>query len=259
MLSIDQYAHINKLATINANQKIYLSIGALLFVWLTRNLAVTIWTFVLMSFLIVYIARIPLRFYLMLLLAPASFCLLGVLSIALSFTTSSTLPSEVVLEATIFKLTIFIIERDLNRAIELFYTAFGTVTCLYSCILTTPMYEINHLLKKLKVPDIIIELMTLTYHFIFLFLDCMVKIYTAQQTRLGHQTFRNRYHSLSLLIAALFREIFYRHDQLVLAMKARNIDSFLIPTNFYKKKSTSKKLTWITVTYFSINLVLWLL
>lgn len=259
MLSIDQYAHTNKLAAINANQKIFLSIGALLSVWLTRNLAVTIWTLVLMSFLIVYIARIPLRYYLLLLLAPASFCLLGVLSIVISFTTSSTIPSEVIWYSSILNIKLFIVYSDLLQAVQLFYTAFGTVTCLYFCILTTPMYEINHLLKKMYIPDIIIELMALTYHFIFLFLDCMYKIYTAQQTRLGYQTLKSSFHSLALLIVALIREIFNRNEWMILAMKARNIESFLIPTAFYKKKLTSTKLTWMIITYFSMTLILWLL
>lgn len=259
MLSIDQYAHTNKLATINANQKIFLSFSALLCVWLTRNLAVTLWTFVLMSILIVYIAQIPFRYYLLLLAAPASFCLLGVFSIIVSFTTSPILPGEILWYTSIFNINLFILYSDLLQAAQLFYTAFGTVTCLYFCILTTPLYEINHLLKKLRVPDIIIELMTLTYHFIFIFLDCMNKIYTAQQTRLGYQTVKSSFFSLSLLIVALVREIFNRNEMMILAMKARNIDSFLIPTSFYKKKLPSTTLNWIIASYFSIAWILWLL
>ncbi|RHW39466.1 cobalt ECF transporter T component CbiQ [Lysinibacillus yapensis] len=256
MLSIDQYAHINKLASINANQKIVLSIGALLCVWLTRDFAVALWTFLLMSFLIVCIARIPFRYYLLLLLAPASFCLLGVLAVAISFTLASTLPSEAIWVTSIFQIKIFILSSNLLRAFQLFYTAFGMVACLYFCILTTPMYEINHFLKKLRIPDVIVELMTLTYHFIFIFLDCMQKIYIAQKTRLGYQTAKSSFLALSFLIAALAREIFKRNGQMILAMKARNIDSFLIPQVFYKKKAACKKLRWVMAMYTTITLLL---
>lgn len=258
MLSIDQYAHTNKLAEINANQKIIFSICALLCVWLTRNFSVSLWTFFFMSFQIVYKARIPLRYYLLLLFAPAGFCLLGVLSIVVSFTTVSTLPDGVVWSGSIYHIKVFIVYSSIIQALELIYNVFGTIACLYFCMLTTPMHEISHLLRRLHVPEILIELMTLTYHFIFIFLDCMQKIYTAQRNRLGYQSLKSSFVSTSLLMVALVREVFHRNDQMILAMKARNIETFLIPYAFYKKKAVSTKLLWITGTYFIVTLVLWI-
>lgn len=115
------------------------------------------------------------------------------------------------------------------------------------------MYEISPVLARLKVPTIIIELMELMYRFIFLFLQTITQLYTAQHARLGYRTYRSSFQSLSLLISALFRSIFVRYQALSYAMAARNIEQFIIPQAFSPTKYWDFKLTLIAVVYLIIG------
>lgn len=77
------------------------------------------------------------------------------------------------------------------------------------------------MLRKWHLPVLLIELMELTYRFIFTFFHSMQTIYLAQQARLGYHSPLQWLRSLSMLIAALFVEMFQRSRELNHAMQAR--------------------------------------
>lgn len=84
----------------------------------------------------------------------------------------------------------FILPSDILQAITIFCTAISATSCLYFLILTTPMFEISPVLSQLKVPTIVIELIELMYRFIFLFLQTVMQLYTAQHARLGYRSYK---------------------------------------------------------------------
>ncbi len=83
------------------------------------------------------------------------------------------------------------------------------------------MQAIFQVLRKLKVPQLLIEITEITYRFIFVFLETSLKIYQAQNSRLGYRTARLWLHSLSLLISSLFIQVFQRARELTIAMDSR--------------------------------------
>ncbi|WP_431029715.1 cobalt ECF transporter T component CbiQ [Lysinibacillus sp. LZ02] len=249
MIAIDQYAYINRLSHVPAAQKALLAIGALLTVTITRDIAIACWTIAVMSVLIVGMARIPVSVYSKLLIAPLGFSVTGVIAIVLSFSTAPAMPVDVIWYHSIGNWNIFIMASDVKRAITILFTASGAITSLYFLILTTPVYELSQLLQKLHVPAILIELIELTYRFIFLFLSCAQQLYTAQQARLGYTGIKVSFRSLSSLIVAMLHSLLVRNEQLTLAMHARTIDCFIVPMTFCEHKQWNKQMLWILVLY----------
>lgn len=86
MLKIDFIAGHNALLKIAASQKMTFSMGTLLLVTLLRNNSFSIWTLLFMSGVIIFHAKIPLKTYITLLLAPIGFVLAGIIAIVISIT-----------------------------------------------------------------------------------------------------------------------------------------------------------------------------
>lgn len=256
MLKIDFIASHNAIQKVAASQKMAFSFITLLFATLLRNNNYSVWTLFFMSGAIIFYAKIPWKTYIILLLAPIGFISAGMVAIVLSITFTQDVPTSVLWQGSLFTMQLFILPNDGIRAITIFCTSISATSCLYFLILTTPMYEISPVLARLKVPTIIIELIELMYRFIFLFLEMVAQIYTAQHARLGYRTYKKGFQSLSLLINALFRSIFFRYQAMSYAMTARNIEQFIIPQQFLIDKEWDQKLTWLAIIFIVVGIAI---
>ncbi|GAA4860859.1 cobalt ECF transporter T component CbiQ [Paenibacillus vulneris] len=88
-------------------------------------------------------------------------------------------------------------------------------------ILTTPMPELFQVMKKLRVPSLVLELMLITYRFLFLLLDTAHDMYTAQRARGGQQGFTGRLRDTALLIVRMFAKTMQRYQGLANGMVSR--------------------------------------
>lgn len=201
MLLIDHYAYNNKLASIHRGEKfaffaLTITIGLVLPSTIT-SLAIII----LMAGAVVFLAGIPWRFYLKLMLLPGSFLMIGVILVAISISREV---QDFLWAVKLGSYVVGISKQNLEHAINLFLRSLGAVSCLYFLSLTTPLTDIMAILKRLLVPTLVVELMVLIYRFIFTLLEVTLKIYTAQSSRLGYKNIRTSYASLSQLVLSLF-------------------------------------------------------
>ena len=256
MLNIDFLASHNAIQKVAASQKMTFSFIALLLVTLLRNNVLSIWALLIMSSVIIFYAKISWKSYVTLLIAPIGFVLVGMITIIISVTFSQPVPTTTLWHSTFLGIQLFILPNDVFRAITVFLTAISATSCLYFLIVTTPIYEISPVLAKLGVPAIIIELIELMYRFIFLFLQTVAQLFNAQHARLGYRSYQTGFHSLSMLISALFRSIFFRYQAMSYAMSARNIEQFIIPQHFLQEKSWDHKLTLIAGVFFVVSIAL---
>ncbi len=56
--------------------------------------------------------------------------------------------------------------------------------------MTTPLVDMVDLFRRVGVPVILIDVMTLMYRFIFVLLDSLDRMYVAQNSRLGYRSWR---------------------------------------------------------------------
>lgn len=236
MIPIDQYAYVNRLAMVHPLEKMAFSVVFLLFAITTKDVLISLITFFVMSVFILIAAKIPLKTYIKLLLLPGFFLLSSLVSILLSFTTTSELPSHVA-QWHIGNVTIFIGTASIDTAYHLFFSVLASVSCLYFLTLTTPITAITYAMRKLKIPTVFVDLCDLTYRFIFVFLTSMQRIYQAQHSRLGYQHKKQWLQSAGFLVTSMFKDVFKRAHELNNAMQSRCYDESISEPFYHYKTS----------------------
>lgn len=218
MLHLERYAYHNSLSGVHPGEKFLFSMSTLICCLMANSLLVSSLVIVIMTLAAVCKASVPLTYYFKLLLFPAAFLLLGTITIAVTFVPA---PSDLLLGVTLSSSNFGITTESLTTAAALLTRALASVTCLYFLSLTTPFAEIISVLRKLKCPELLLELMCLTYRYIFVLLDTAAKIYTSQAARLGYWGLTKTYSSLGCLAASLFIRSYRRSLDLYISLEAR--------------------------------------
>ena len=100
----------------------------------------------------------------------------------------------------------------------------AALTALLFLVLTTPLPNLITLLRRLKCPETLLELMVLCYRMLFVFSAALADTRSAQAARLGYSTPRLALRSLGSLAANLTIQIWQRASDLHVAAQARNND-----------------------------------
>ncbi|MBF0456682.1 MAG: cobalt ECF transporter T component CbiQ [Nitrospirae bacterium] len=192
----DRFAYSNALRDVHPVEKIVFAFSCMVISLISGSIPVHSLVLIIMSAVVLLIAGIPLRYYVGIMSKALAFVLFGCAAVAYGAV-------------------------DLNGAMLVFFRAAAAISCFYFLILTTPAADILYILKKIPIPSIIIELMGLTYRFIFVFMEIMQKTRTAQTSRLGYDGLKNSYRSMGVLIAGLFARMFRQVDSLNTALESR--------------------------------------
>lgn len=109
----------------------------------------------------------------------------------------------------------------------------AALAALLFLVMTTPLIDLIALLRRLKMPEVLLELMVVCYRMLFVFSEALHDTLTAQSARLGYATPRLALRSLGQLTAGLTLQIWSRAHDLHIAALARNADGplrFLEPS-----------------------------
>lgn len=194
---MDYIAHHNALTELNPYFKLFFTIIFLIFTLAMDNLIVDINVFILMSILILVLAKINYKSYLKFLSIPMAFVVLTCIFLIIFFGNG-----EIIYETGIFG--IVVTTDSLHYGVYTFFRVVGCLPCLGFLALTTPIAKILHCLACLKVPKIFIEIALLMYNTIFIFLDELDTMQKAQATRLGYHTTKSAFESLGAIGSTIF-------------------------------------------------------
>jgi cobalt/nickel transport system permease protein len=229
--TVDNYAHQNNLKGANIYFKVLFAILTMLMSLISTSPIIPIIIAVLMSFLIIFKAEIPWKFYLKFLSIPFIFGFLTFIFMAFFFGFGTPL-----WELNIFSLTVTV--DGFNLGFLVFSRIMGGFTCMAFLSLTTPMTELFSVLETFKIPKIALEIAMMMYRYIFLFLGEGINMYHAQQTRLGYHSFRSSYKSLGILASNLFIRTWIKGENAYLAMESRCYNGSLHINNYQNKIGT---------------------
>jgi cobalt/nickel transport system permease protein len=219
---LDGYAQANALREVDSRLKLVLGLGAILITLVSSSPWAPLFIAVTMAATTLFLARIPLRLYLSLLLIPLSFALFSV--IVVLFVTGGGTPL-LVIPAGVFPLTVT--TASANLALLLLARTFGGMCSLFFIALSTPMIEIFSTMHSLRLPGVLVDLSMLIYHFIFILIGEVIAIYNAQTIRHGYTSFRRSVCSLAMLGGVLFVRAWRQGEELITAMDARCYDGRL--------------------------------
>lgn len=161
-------------------------------------------------------AGVPLSRFVRVALPPLGFLLLGCLSLAYSLDLAA--DGGVALRW---------LPDGWAPAAQLGARSLGALTALLFLALTTPLIDLIALLRRLRLPEVLLELMVLCYRMLFVFSEALRDTRTAQAARLGYATPRLTLRSLGGLTASLAVQVWQRAHALHVAAQARNNDGAL--------------------------------
>ena len=220
---IEQSAYANRWRKVSPAAKALFALGGFVAAFVARTPHVAALIAVILAVTTLVGAAIPMGRYLRVALPALLFLALSCLSLALSLNLSNE-TGGVVLQLT---------PAGTNKVAEVGARSLAALTALLFLVLTTPLIDLIALLRRLKTPEVLLELMVLCYRMLFVFSEAMHDILTAQSARLGYASPRLALRSLGQLTANLTVQIWQRAHGLHIAAQARNNDGalrFIEPT-----------------------------
>ncbi|PKL68743.1 MAG: cobalt ECF transporter T component CbiQ [Methanobacteriales archaeon HGW-Methanobacteriales-1] len=223
--TLDNFAHHNDLRGTNVYFKVLFALLTMLVSLISTSPVVPIIITFLMSFLIIFKAKIPWKFYLKFLAIPFIFGVLTFVFMAFFFGVGVT-----ILELNIFNMAVTV--NGFNLGLLVFARIMGGFSCMAFLALTTPMTELFSVLETFKIPKIVLEIAMMMYRYIFVFLNEALNMYHAQQTRLGYQSIRSSYKSMGMLASNLFIRTWIKGERVYVSMESRGYNGSLYINNY---------------------------
>lgn len=212
--TLDNYAHSNGLRDINTFFKVIFAISTMLMSLISTSPVVPLIVAFVMSFLIIFQAKIPWKFYLKFLSVPFIFGFITFVFMSIFFGIGTH-----ILDLGIFNLAVT--EDGFNLGLLTFSRLMGGFTCMAFLALTIPMTELFSQFERFKIPQIVVELAMLMYRYIFIFLDEGRNMYHAQETRLGYSSLKKSFKSMGMLGSNLFIRTWIKGENAHIAMESR--------------------------------------
>lgn len=164
-------------------------------------------------------ARVPPRIYAAVLFAPLGFLLLSCLTMLVTpgmngawHFTRALLPT---------------VERTALRSLAM-------LAALLGLVLTTPLPDLLSLLRRLRTPELLLDLMALCYRMLFVLRQAWDEGVIAQSARLGYRGWRQAWRSTGLLAGQMAVQVWQRAAALQMAADARGYQGTLrfLPAEF---------------------------
>lgn len=250
MIVIDKLCYYSRLRYVNVCEKLLYALITLLLCVVSRSILIGVIVFTVNGILTVRKGGIPLSRYGRLMLLPLAFLFLSTFAIIINV-------SKVPLDAYAIPIGSFYItgsRTSLLFGTQLILTALASVSCLYFLSLSTPVTDILTALRKLRCPEIVIELMLLIYRFIFVLTELASSMTTAQNCRLGNRDFCTSCKSFGALGSTLFIRAMKKSGALYDAMESRCYDGTIhvLTENYPPKREEILAIVFYELLLFAI-------
>ncbi len=222
--SIDFYAYVSKIRQWNAAFKVHLSMLTLLLCIVFNNPYVSVAVIIAMAYLTVIKGEIPLTEYLSILAIPITFILLSTFTIAIDFSKQPV--GQYNLYIGFFY--IFTSTIQLKKMTFLILKIFAAISALQMMTLSTPTSEIIYVLRRIHVPKLIVELMSLIYRYIFILMDVSTKMKNSAKARQGYCDFKTSCYTFGNIASNMLIISLKKANAYYDAMEARGYDGDIV-------------------------------
>ncbi|MCI6774723.1 MAG: cobalt ECF transporter T component CbiQ [Methanobrevibacter boviskoreani] len=214
-INLDYVAHTNRIADYNPYVKVGISLFFMLSALILSNNYYSILVIILSSAIILGIARVSLKEYCKFLVIPFSFTFLTCLFILFFFP-----QGEYIWDSGFWG--IGITTYSYTTSVLTFFRVFACFSALGIQSLTTPISDVMHVLRSIKVPKVFCEIAVLMYNAIFIFLECVETMRNAQKTRLGYLTTSlTAFKSMGSMFSNLFLQSLKKSETMQVALDSR--------------------------------------
>ena len=215
--AIDYYALQSRLHSVPAGLKALTALALIVLTLAFRAPLVSLLVWFLTAALTVAVGKTPLRTWARLFLTPLTFVLLSGLALLFDFAGS---PSGVV-SLPCFGAYLTIPLQAQQTTLVILTGATASVSCLYALCLSTPMPQLIAALGRVRIPELLIELMYLIYRYIFVLSGTLSQMKIAAASRLGYGSFRRSFATTASIMTSLLISSFQRASASFDAMQSR--------------------------------------
>lgn len=219
VLILDVYARRSRLCRENAAFKTVASVVLLVFCICSSSPLLPLCLSVFLLGITVKAGGIQLREYLRLLALPAVFMLLSALTLLWDFYRE--LPHDTAFAVSFFGGWLAVNSSAQTMGILVLSRALGAVSCLYFLSLSTPLPELVQVMRRIYVPEIVIELAILIYRYIFILLDTVQNMKDSAASRLGYRGLKRSLYTTGMVYGGLLGTSFRRAEACFNAMESR--------------------------------------
>lgn len=219
VLTMDIYARRSRLCRENAALKTAGSLGLLLLCICSASPLPPLCLFCFLSAVTVAAGGIRARDYLSLLGLPAVFLLLSALTLLWDF--YPRLPQEAAVSVPLFGGWLAVVPAAQSLGMLVLSRALGAVSCLYFLSLSTPLPELLEVLRRARIPAIVIELAVLIYRYLFILLATFREMRDSAASRLGYRGLKRSLRTTGLVYGGLLAGSFRRAGACFDAMESR--------------------------------------
>lgn len=230
-MRVEQAAYANRWRGVSPGAKGGFALAGLIAAFVAASPGAAVGVALCLLFLTVVGARVPLGLYLRVAAPAVGFLALSCLTLLVSLAPegAGTLAWRWAPEA-------------LPRVAALAGRAVAGLAALLLLVLTTPLPDLILLLRQLRVPEVLLDLMVVGYRMLFVFAEALHDTVTAQAARLGYGGWRRSLRSLGLLSANLAVQVWSRARALQAAADARSAAGglrFLAPEFRHARRDTA--------------------
>ena len=219
ILVMDLYARRSRLCRENAAFKMAAGGGLLILSICTASPWPPLVLFGFLSAVTVIGGKLEWKSYISLLSLPIIFLLLSSLTLLWDF--CQQLPADAAAVLPFPGGWLAVLPESQQRAGLVLARALGAVSCLYFISLSTPMPELLTVLRRIHLPEVMIELMVLIYRYIFILLTTCRQMQEAAASRLGYGRLKNSLRTTGLIYGGLLGHSFQRAGACFDAMESR--------------------------------------
>lgn len=245
MLAIDKIAYASRLSAVSIGEKLCFILLPLLCALFAGSNLLNIVIILCMCPVTLYFSRMRFRNYLKLLLLPASFIIISIITLCI-------IPVATTHDSAIFSFELFgnaymLSLNSLRSAMQIFYKSLAAISCLYFLALNTPINSLLAYLQRLGVSSLLLTLMEFIYRFIFILYEQACIMHTAQASRLGHSNFFKSIRAYYQLFACVFLRSLVKVERVNNALISRGFDSNF--QHFEAQQEHSTQLQKLTCGY----------
>ncbi len=252
MVVVDKLCYRSKLRYVNAAEKNAFALITLALCITSRSILTSLLVMAVNSFLTLVKGKIPARKYWKLMMIPFVFLLLSTLAILIDF-------SRTPMDCYAIRVGNWYITNSWKQVlygVQLIFTALSSVSCLYFLSLNTTMTDILTELRRLHVPNLLVELMMLIYRYIFILMTVADNIRNSQNSRLGNKDYRTSLRSFAGLISVLFVRAVKKAEAQFNGLESRGYDTEIrVLSEHYPPKT--REIVWIAA--YEIGLLIFII
>lgn len=217
---LEDIAQQNGLREASTYAKLAAGTGGILLCLLSTSFVAPLFIAVVLTLAILILARINIGVYASIFAAPVIFALFSVSVIVLLSGGEGVFWSW----QPFSWLSLSVTRESIDQGVFVFSRVIGGMSALLFIAFTTPMTDLFVVMRRIRLPEEVLDLAMIIYRTIFMIMSHLVLVYQAQLMRLGYRSFRESVRSFAMLCGAVFIASWEAGEDLIRAMEARCYD-----------------------------------